>query len=75
MSKELRETILRTIIDLQKSAIDFESLSKLLPEIQSEDLQKALNALSSDGLLKILYADDIPYLMTLMPKGENYFEE
>ena len=48
---------------------------ELFPNEHPKHINNALQILKDDGLIKLFFADDIPYLIALIPSGIRAHEE
>ena len=58
-----------------KESYHFNEFTSLLPGIEQRQLINAIHLLKEDGFVKILHADDIPYLTFLLIDAIRQVEE
>jgi len=58
-----------------RQVFDFDSIQSAFPDQHSDSLVQAISLLEDDGFVNVLYADNIPYIITLRPAAIRHIEE
>lgn len=76
---KLSEKILKFMVTQYKNkgteCFSFNSLKSAFPDNSDDFLSKAIYLLQDDGFVRVMSADNVAYLSTLLPKGIRHCEE